>query len=133
MFQLKYGILLLIAGIWNMVFAALALVDIDQHVSIVFNYENTFDDPVARFYLAGFWLAIAAFGLGYAVVAWNQTRNRAFISIGVPGKILFFSAIAWLWWQGTASTIAITLASGDLLFAILFIWFLFRTREHGFV
>ncbi len=132
MFQLRYGIPLFIAAAWNIVIAALSLIDIDQHLLIFFNYEESFSDPVARFYLLGLWFAIAAFGIGYGLVAYNHKRNRAFICIGVAGKILFFSMVAWYWSQGIATNTAIVLASGDLIFALFFLWFLFQTREHGF-
>jgi hypothetical protein len=128
MFQLRYGIPLFIAAAWNIVIAAISLIDI----LIFFNYEEYFSDPVAMFYLLGLWFAIAAFGIGYGLVAYNHKRNRAFISIGVPGKILFFSMVAWYWSQGIATNTAIVLASGDLIFALFFLWFLFQTREHGF-
>lgn len=132
MVQLRYGIPLIIAAAWNIVIAALSIIDIDQHLLTFFNYEKSFRDPIARFYLLGFWFVIAAFGIGYGLVAYNHKRNRAFISIGIPGKILFFLMVAWFWSQGIATNIAITLASGDLIFALFFLWFLLRTREYGF-
>lgn len=128
----KYGIPLFIAAAWNIVLAAISLIDVDEHLLIFYNYKESFSDPVARSYLLGLWFAIAAFGVGYGLVAYNPERNRAFISIGVPGKILFFSVIAWLWSQGIATNTAILMASGDLIFAMFFLWFLFQTRGYGF-
>lgn len=132
MFQLRFGIPLFIAAAWNIGIAAISLIDIDQHLSTFFNSQESSPDPVARIYLLGFWFAIAAFGIGYGLVAYNHKRNRGFISIGIPGKILFFSIMAWLWSQGIATNTAFVLGSGDLIFALFFIWFLFQTREHGF-
>lgn len=133
MFQPKYGIPLFIAAAWNIIIAAVSVIDINLNLSFFFDYRGELNDPVAWFYLVGFWLAIAAFGFGYGLVAYNYQRNRAFISIGVPGKILFFAIVAWFWSQGIATNAAILLSSGDFIFALYFAYFLYQTREYGFI
>lgn len=133
MFQPKYGIPLLIAAAWNIVIAAISIIDIDLNLKVLFDYKGEFNDSITWFYLVGFWLAIAAFGFGYGLVAYNYQRNRAFISIGVPGKILFFATVSWFWSQGIATNAAILLAGGDFIFALYFSWFLYQTKEHGFI
>lgn len=77
------------------------------------------------------WLIVIVFGVGYGLVALVHHRFRFFISVGAMGKILFFSFVAYLWLQTAATALALTVASGDLLWALYFMRFLFRTRDYG--
>jgi hypothetical protein len=74
------------------------------------------------------WL-IVVFGLGYALVARDQIRNRAIVLMGLVGKL----PIAFLVWLNggpdAAQSAAFLLALGDLVFCVAFAAFLWRTRE----
>jgi len=70
---------------------------------------------------------IACFGYGYWLVARNWRKFRPFIEIAVLGKMLAVIAVTVPAVMGAASWRLPALASGDLMFAALFLQFLKRT------
>lgn len=124
-----YLYLLICAAIWNSCFATAAIVDLQWHRTMFYQVLNAQTEIVANRY---FWFAVLLAGLGYGVVAFEQSRFRFFISLGVAGKMLFFIWIAHLWFTGVATDFALGVAFGDLLWALSFIVFMYRTRAFGF-
>ena len=76
--------------------------------------------------LAG--VLIAAFGYGYARAAANPDGFRQCISLGVVGKLLVVAVALAHFLAGDVAWPLPALASGDLLFAALFLQFLRRHR-----
>ncbi len=77
-------------------------------------------------YVAG--LFIATFGYAYLRIAQDPRRYRPFIELGAIGKLLAVAAVAWPWLAGDIGWRLPLLVSADLVFALLFIDFLRRTR-----
>jgi len=74
-------------------------------------------------------LLISVFGVGYAMVARDPVANRPIVWLGLLGKAPL-PVMVWLQVQaGKASMDAFTLTLGDLVFAVLFLAFLLRTRR----
>jgi hypothetical protein len=73
-------------------------------------------------------LLIAVFGLGYILAARNPTAHRGIILLGAIGKsaMPFISGLHFL--RGEIPASALALSFVDLLFVILFVIFLVRTR-----
>ena len=88
-------------------------------------------DPVAGTNLVFLYVAallVATFGYAYLRVAQDPERFRAFVELGVIGKLLAVAAVGWLWTTGEIGGQFPLLVSADLVFALLFLDFLRRTR-----
>lgn len=76
-------------------------------------------------------LLISVFGVGYAMVARDPAANRPVVWLGLLGKAPL-PLMVWLQVQaGKASMSAFQLTLGDLVFSILFLVFLLRTKRAG--
>ena len=71
---------------------------------------------------------IALFGYCYLLVAIDPLRNRPFISVGAIGKLLAIACAVVPWLAGMVQMQPPPLLAGDLIFALLFIDYLRRTR-----
>jgi len=88
-------------------------------------------DPVSGsnlllLYLTG--LFIALFGYAYALIAADPVKHRVFIPFGALGKLLAAACITWTWIAGDVPVRLPMLAGGDVMFALLFLDYLRRTR-----
>lgn len=71
---------------------------------------------------------IGVFGYSYALVASDPVRYRPFISLGAIGKLLAVAAVVEPWLTGATPAILPALVGADLIYALLFLDFLRRTR-----
>jgi hypothetical protein len=69
---------------------------------------------------------IASYGGAYVCVALDPYKYRAYIPLGVAGKLMVVAMVCLLWMAGTASWRLAALASSDLIFAALFVDYLRR-------
>ena len=76
--------------------------------------------------LAG--LLVASFGYAYARVAGDPVTFRPYIHLGVIGKLLAVAGVVWPLWIGAVSWKLPALVGIDLIYAILFLDFLRRTK-----
>jgi len=76
--------------------------------------------------LAG--LLVASFGYDYARVAGDPVTFRPYIHLGAIGKLLAVAGVVWPWWIGAVSWKLPALVGIDLIYAILFLDFLRRTK-----
>ena len=88
-------------------------------------------DPIAGtnvvlLYMTAF--LIATFGYAYLRVALDPRRFRPFVELGVVGKLLAVAAATGPWLAGEIGWQVPLLVGGDLVFALLFLDFLRRTR-----
>jgi len=81
-------------------------------------------DPVAGTNLVFVYLSAMLIG----VFGYMYLRFRTFIELGVIGKLLAVGAVTWPWLAGDIGWQLPLLVSGDVVFALLFIGFLRRTR-----
>ena len=124
-----YKILFLVAGIWNIGAA------FPCWIGSVFMQEQAFKlfgmpTTVSLFpFHAMFWLIIT-FGVGYIIVSRNIEENRGIVIIGIIGKILY--ALDCIITVSLKEANLILLGTGlvDLIFVILFIDFLLKTRKN---
>ena len=88
-------------------------------------------DPVAGTNLVFLYVAaflVATFGYAYLRIAQDPRRFRPFVELGAIGKLLAVAATTWPWLAGEVGWRLPLLAGADLVFAVLFIDFLRRTR-----
>lgn len=72
---------------------------------------------------------ILAFGFCYLWMAISSRRDRIFITIGAVGKLSFFAIIAAFVAAGDLPVLTLGAGSGDLLFGIIFLVWLARSRN----
>lgn len=117
-------ILFAVAAAWNLVAAA----------TLVFNPDFllarlSVNDPAARLLARSLASSVMTWGIGYALVAFDRKRFRDFAWLGAISKTTFFTVYAAAFFVGRISFAAFIPALVDLIFAILFIEFLWRTSH----
>ena len=73
-------------------------------------------------------LFVLLFGAAYAWLAGQDVVDRAFVIFGAIGKISAFVLVVLLWRLGAAGGIGALIASGDVVFAAVFLWCVGGTR-----
>jgi len=66
----------------------------------------------------------------YAWLACQREPDRPMVVLGAVGKASVVALVTALWLAGEASLPSLAAVSGDLVFALAFVWWLTRSREH---
>jgi hypothetical protein len=80
--------------------------------------------PVPRLYTTLLCSFVVLFGGVYAWLARSPEIDRPLVVLGAVGKISVFAIVAAFWFAGNAPGMLVLLASGDLAFATIFLWWL---------
>ncbi|MEW6737808.1 MAG: hypothetical protein AB1489_41390, partial [Acidobacteriota bacterium] len=80
------------------------------------------------FYLATVSLFVLLFGLGYLWTAIASRADRFFITLATAGKLSFFMLVVWFWITSSLPLRAVLAGSGDLIFGLLFLKWLYSTQ-----
>jgi hypothetical protein len=83
--------------------------------------------PVPRVYTAFIAFMVALFAGTYAWLARRPTIDRPLVAFSAVGKTGFFVVVVACWLLGEVPGRAVIGASGDLVFAALFAWWLVGT------
>ena len=86
------------------------------------------DSPFDTFSGELFGLLVAVFGYGYFLVARDPARNEGIVWMGIVGKVLIFVLFLGHAIAGTFPFVLMIPTVGDLIFAFLFLEFLFVGR-----
>lgn len=73
--------------------------------------------------------AVLIFGIGYYMVSKQITANRGIVWLGALGKLSLFCEFTCFFISGKVTAMAFVLALGDIVWATLFLMFLFQTRD----
>jgi hypothetical protein len=119
-------ILFAVAALWNLGVAATLVFNPDFLLA-----KLSVNDPDARLLARSFASSVTAWGIGYALVAFDRKRFRDFAWLGAISKTIFFTVYAVAFFGGRISFTAFTPALLDLVFAILFAEFLRRLNAKG--
>ena len=114
-----------IAALFNFIVAA-GLLTVSGQVSAQLGLGPATAGSVVLSNLSG--ALVGVFGYAYARVAMDPQRYRVYVELGVVGKLLLLPAVGIPWALGYIGWELPALASGDLVFALLFIDWLRRTR-----
>ena len=123
-----YKILFLIAGIWNLGVAIPCWIGSVFMPDVFFNIFNM-PSPASLLPFHAMFLFIIVFGIGYITVSRDITKNHGIILIGLLGKILFFIVCVIALSLNIANKMLLVTGIIDLIFAILFIEFLLKTKK----
>ena len=80
--------------------------------------------PVPRIYTTLLALFVALFGGAYAWLARQPEIDRPLVALAAIGKSGFFAVMAVCWLLGEAPGRGVVAATGDLMFAVVFAWWL---------
>lgn len=114
-----------VAAVWNLVAAALLL----WRPEVVLQ-RMRIADPAAIWLARSFFSSVATWGLAYGMIALDPLRFRDFAWLGVISKLLYFSINTVAFQHGRLTREAYLPALMDLLLAILFAEYLWRTSGH---
>lgn len=84
--------------------------------------------PASSYVIAFGGLCVAAFGVGYAMVAHDPVRNRNLVIVGAVSKIAAGALTAYHGFAGAIPKNIFYLGLGDFVWLALFIVFLWQTR-----
>jgi hypothetical protein len=123
-----YKILFLIAGLWNLGAAIICWIGCVFMPDMFFKMFGM-PSPASLFpFHAMFWF-ILTFGIGYFIVSCDITKNHGIIFVGILAKILFLIDCIITLISKEANIMLLTTGIIDLIFAILFIEFLLKTKK----
>jgi hypothetical protein len=126
----KYFIPLLIGAIWNIFFGSLGFFNLQLSNSLFFNLITPEAKIIAN---KTWWFIVIVAGIGYGIVAFANHKFRFFVTIGAIGKMTLFFFVIYLWLGSIATDFAATVVFGDFVWAIYFFFFIFSTREYGYL
>ena len=75
------------------------------------------------------WGAVLIFGIGYYIVSRDTSKNRGIVWMAVIGKLTFFFFFTYSYFTGRSTLLSFLGGSGDFGFTILFLLFLWQTRD----
>ena len=94
------------------------------HASQFFIDDAISHHPAFRLNTQAWWMSVVLFGVGYAIVARDPTRNHGIVGLAMVGKT--YVGLAWIagFISGVVGMIGLIGAVGDLVFAAIFAAFL---------
>jgi hypothetical protein len=78
------------------------------------------------YFFRSLWITVLVFGIGFFIVALNPAKHIGIVIIGLLGKLLFASNVLFQYSNEKVSQMAMTAASIDLIFVLLFGIFIFK-------
>jgi hypothetical protein len=72
---------------------------------------------------------ILIFGFGYYLVSRDVNKNHGIVIMGIIGKLFFFVYYTYMYFTMHATIVAFLAVIGDLIFSILFAYFLVQKRK----
>lgn len=127
------------AGLWKKMFAVGALWNIgiglcglffyDFSIKMLFGAQAVTDNLLTLIFFRFFMIAVIIFGVGYYIVSRNLNANRAVVWLGLAAKLIIFFTFVYYYILGQATWFSVFGCSGDFAFSILFIIFLYQTKE----
>ncbi len=119
---------------YHVLFAGSALFNLSMAAMLIFKPDFMLArleirDPAARLLAQSFASSVAAWGIGYALIAYDQQTFRNFAWLGVISKTIFFLIYFAALKNGRLKFAAFVPALIDLILAGLFAEFLWRTSN----
>lgn len=117
-----------LAAAWNLVIGLSILIAPWFSLQLLYGHEpGGPNDPLLAMLDRDFGFCVLLFGVGYGIVAVDPSRNQGLIWLGIIGKLGVVASLGQRWLIGMATAWVLPAAAGDLVFAALFVWFLWRS------
>jgi hypothetical protein len=124
-----WGKMFFVGSLWNISIGIIGICFFDFTIRLFFGPEAVTDNLLALIFFRFFMLAVIIFGAGYWAVSRNLLANRAVVWMGLIAKLLIFFTFVYYYALGQASWFSVFGCSGDFAFSILFILFLYQTKD----
>ena len=89
------------------------------------------EDWNTLYFFRSLWITVFVFGIGFLIVALNPAKHIGIVIMGLLGKLFFASNVLFQYSNEKVSQIAMTAASIDLIFVLLFGIFIFKYYSHN--
>ncbi len=84
------------------------------------------EDRNTVYFFRSLWITVLVFGIGFFIVALNPAKHIGIVIMGLLGKLLFASNVLIQYSNEKVSQMAMTAAVIDLIFVLLFGFFIFK-------
>jgi hypothetical protein len=118
-----------VGALWNIGIGLSGLFFYDFSMKMLFGTQAVTDNLLALIFFRFFMIAVIIFGVGYYVVSRDLKANRAIVWLGLAAKLIIFFTFVYYYFLGQASWFSVFGCSGDFAFSILFMIFLYQTKE----
>lgn len=122
-----WKILFLVAGLFNVLAGCLGMVFPTYGLKFASGLEIGAPSVLFTFFMLSF--AVALFGVGYFMVAFNAASNRGLVVVGVIGKISFPVMVLYGYLNEMATLEFMVLIFGDLIWAGFFARYLIISKN----
>ena len=75
------------------------------------------------------WSLVFIFGVGYFIVSMDVDKNHGLVVTGILGKLFFYFYYLYLFLTSKCTLFGMAGVSGDLMFSLLFAYFLYDKRK----
>jgi len=118
-----------IGALWNISIGLIGLCFYDFSIKLFFGAEVVTDNLLTLIFFRFFMIAVIIFGAGYWAVSRDLAANRAVVWMGLIAKLLIFFTFAYYYALGQAGWFSVFGSSGDFVFSIFFMMFLYQTKD----
>jgi hypothetical protein len=116
-------------ALWNIGIGLIGLCFYTLAITMFFGAQAVTDNLLALIFFRFFMVAVIIFGVGYYIVSRDLSANRAIVWLGLTAKLIIFFTFVYYYSLGQASLFSVIACSGDFAFSILFILFLYQTKD----
>ena len=116
-----------VGALWNISIGLIGLCFYDFTIRLFFGPEAVANNFLALFFFRFFMIAVIIFGVGYYIVSRDLFANRAVVWLGLMAKLIIFFTFLYYYALGQAGWFSVFGSSGDFVFSILFVLFLYQT------
>ena len=124
-----FRLLFIVSALWNLTGAVFGYFNTAYTFQGFFGRELA--DPLFYAIYQGAWGTTLVYIIGYAIVAYNPLRHTGIVIVGGIGKVGFAILLLKLYLSGIASPIVFVVIAGDLVFALLFLYYSWRVHRSG--
>lgn len=125
----KWSILFLIVALWNLTGAIPGYFLTEMTYHVFFGRELI--DPLYLSIYRGAWGSTLLYFIGYLFVARRPEKHTGIVILGMIGKIFFAKTLLAHYLTGVAGPVVLIVISGDMLFSLLFIVYLYSMYRNG--
>lgn len=118
-----------LGSLWNLGIGLIGLCFYDLAITMLFGAQAVTDNLLALIFFRFFMIAVILFGVGYYIVSRDLLANRAVIWLGLAAKLIIFFTFVYYYALGQATWFSVFGCSGDFAFSVLFIIFLYQTKD----
>ena len=130
-----YRLMFFVGALWNFSFAIPGLFFPEFSIKLTFGTEMDQSLLLGNYYAHSmylfWWGAVLIFGIGYYLISRDINKNRGMVWIGVIGKLCFFFFLTCSYLIGKSTILSFLGGTGDFIFTILFLNFLWQTRNEA--